>query len=509
MAIGRPKKMMNMYILEILNRYTDKDHRISQKEIQNKLEYEYEMMVDRKAVKANILDLIEAKYPIGYEVTTRVTPNSKTGKLEESEIYSDFYIERDFTDAEIRLIIDSLMFSKHIPNNHKKDLINKLVKLSSKYFKANTKYIENINTVTSQNYNLLLNIDVIDEAIDNKRQIAFTYNKYCVDKKLYPIFDNIIVNPLKISVANDHYYLICNDIGTDKINHYRIDKITNINILDSLQLKDSKKTNINYIDISDYLSSHMNMICGDSEKIVFSVEKSAIEIVIDQFGDKFNLLETRDNEYVITVKSNLFNMYYWVMQYSDYITIIEPIELSNKIRDAISKTYQKYISTEDKKYKKALENAKESNLLVLNGIDLRNREEFKVLTNLESLNLEHNNLHDISFLTNFDKLRNLEIRSNSIIDFNPIKELKKLNTLGLYNTGINDISFLRQCNCLKVLILQEDKIQNLSPLYELHNLSEIRLNKKLGNNIDYKKIKKNNPEIKIWTYRGSKYSIST
>ena len=54
MAIGRPKKMMNMYILDILKRNTDIDHAITQKEIQHRLETEYDMVVDRKAVKANL-----------------------------------------------------------------------------------------------------------------------------------------------------------------------------------------------------------------------------------------------------------------------------------------------------------------------------------------------------------------------------------------------------------------------------------------------------------------------
>lgn len=43
--------------------------------------------------------------------------NSKTGELEESYILSDFYLSREFTDGELqlRLLIDSLLFSRHIP----------------------------------------------------------------------------------------------------------------------------------------------------------------------------------------------------------------------------------------------------------------------------------------------------------------------------------------------------------------------------------------------------------
>ena len=40
---------------------------------------------------------------------------SKTGELEESYILSDFYLSREFSDGELRLLIDSLLFSQHIP----------------------------------------------------------------------------------------------------------------------------------------------------------------------------------------------------------------------------------------------------------------------------------------------------------------------------------------------------------------------------------------------------------
>ena len=50
----QPKKLIIMNILDILKKYTDEDHRLSQKEIAEILETEYEMKVDRKAVKRNL-----------------------------------------------------------------------------------------------------------------------------------------------------------------------------------------------------------------------------------------------------------------------------------------------------------------------------------------------------------------------------------------------------------------------------------------------------------------------
>lgn len=80
----QPKKMLILNILEILRKYTDEDHRLSQKAIVDILRTEYNMMVDRKAIKRNIMNLIDFGYNIEYSESVRMVPNAKTGELEES-----------------------------------------------------------------------------------------------------------------------------------------------------------------------------------------------------------------------------------------------------------------------------------------------------------------------------------------------------------------------------------------------------------------------------------------
>ena len=55
----QPKKMIILDILNILRKHSDEDHRLSQQQIQNLIEKEYEMKVDRKTVRRNLSKLIE------------------------------------------------------------------------------------------------------------------------------------------------------------------------------------------------------------------------------------------------------------------------------------------------------------------------------------------------------------------------------------------------------------------------------------------------------------------
>lgn len=60
MLDARPKKMMNMYILDILKRNTDSKHSMTQKEIQKRLETEYEITEPKELVEMCKLDLENA-----------------------------------------------------------------------------------------------------------------------------------------------------------------------------------------------------------------------------------------------------------------------------------------------------------------------------------------------------------------------------------------------------------------------------------------------------------------
>lgn len=139
MYVKQPKKLLILNILDILRKYTDEDHRLSQKEIAEILKNEYDMKADRKAIRRNLLNLMDCGYEIEYSETIRNVPvkDKKTGEvlrdkdtgepvMEENELWSDFYLKRQFTDGELRLLIDSLLFSRHIPYSQCKDLVEKL-----------------------------------------------------------------------------------------------------------------------------------------------------------------------------------------------------------------------------------------------------------------------------------------------------------------------------------------------------------------------------------------------
>lgn len=191
------KKLIIMNILKILKEHSDVEHPLTQKEIQNILEFEYDMKVDRKAIKRNLMNLIDFGYDINYTEKTRQKKNG-----EHEIVFTDWYLEREFEDSELRYIIDGLLFSKHIPTSQCKQLIDKISRLSSNEDKIKIKHMNNLPENTIQNKELFYTIEVLDEAIDKQRQVQFTYNVYGIDTKMHPKREEkYIVNPYQMAAT--------------------------------------------------------------------------------------------------------------------------------------------------------------------------------------------------------------------------------------------------------------------------------------------------------------------
>ena len=116
------KKLALLRILEILQRNTDEDHPLTHNEIADILLKEYGIKIERKAVGRNLALLAEA----GYDIRNCA--------------HGTYLAEREFESSELRLLIDSVLFSKHISPAHSRDLVGKLAALGGKHFEHHRRH---------------------------------------------------------------------------------------------------------------------------------------------------------------------------------------------------------------------------------------------------------------------------------------------------------------------------------------------------------------------------------
>ena len=339
-----PKKMLIINILDVLKKYSDENHRLSAKEIGDILAREYMQKADRKAIKRNLMNLIDFGYNIEYSETVRL---GKSG--EEETVYSDWYLNRDFTDPELRLLIDSLLFSKAIPYNQCKKLIGKLEGLSNTYFKTKVKHIRNMPEMLPVNKELFYTIDILDEAISNGKKVIFHYNEYGTDKRPRPRKgadgnpSDYKVSPYQMAATNGRYYLICKHEYFENVSNYRIDRISGIRILDEPVTPMRKVKGLEHgLDLHRHMAENIYMFGGDSARVRFRAKRYIIGDILDWFSGGVEFSSESEDDVIAAVRVSEMAMFYWAMQYGEHIEVLEPESLRNKVADAARDMVEKY-----------------------------------------------------------------------------------------------------------------------------------------------------------------------
>ncbi len=349
MYTKQPKKLIIMNILDILRKYTDINHRLSQKEISDILENEYCMTVDRKSIKRNLMNLIEFGYEINYSESIR-TFKDKDGKDVENVILSDFYLEREFTDSELRLLIDSVLFSNHIPYQQDKELVAKLSSLSNIYFKSRVKHVARMPQDKTDNKQLFYNIELLDEAISKSRKVSFNYLEYHTDKKLHKrnrtdgTVREYIINPYQLVAKEGKYYLICNNDKYDNISNYRVDRMTNMQILSEYRkpFETLKGSDGRTLNLEEYMDKHVYMFSGENIRAEFVAKKFIISDIIDMFGKDVRFSNETDTEVTVIATVNEIAMEQFARAYLPYLVIKKPLSLKDKLVEDIEKSLSQY-----------------------------------------------------------------------------------------------------------------------------------------------------------------------
>lgn len=332
-------------ILDILNKYSDENHRLSVATICEILENEYQQRINRKTAKSNLIILRECGYDIEYKLTQKKFAD---GKVE--EVYTDWYLVRKFTDSELTLLIDTVKYSDALSHVQRIELTQKLTELSSVYYEENI--IDDNNNLYDMHSNkeVFYTIELINNAIAEEKWLKFNYiTNYDLNKK--PIFKEensikkeYLVYPKQLVFKNGRYYLICVNMKyPDNLSNYRVDYIVNANSDEANEKPTEELYPMNtYDEVNSYLKESLYMFSGGRDQVMFIIEESILREVFDWFGFEVELKEKANNKIEVKALVNLNAMYYWSLQYGNHVEVIRPIELRERIQNTINNMQKIY-----------------------------------------------------------------------------------------------------------------------------------------------------------------------
>lgn len=283
--------------------------------------------------------------------------------------------------AELNQVIEGVLFLKSIDDESKEKIIRKLITLSSKNFPKYSPYIsENTRTISKKiagvfedsrvdEIALKNNLQVIRTAIEANKgaglKISFYFNGYDENKKLKARVDasgaklRYVVNPYYIIMYNGKPYLICATEPHDNVAIYRIDLMSEITTeIKASHAKDGKmisekrrpKSEIkglpmewNSKEASKFQTEHLYMYYGKPESISLKIDKDRYTLLHDYFGDRYQFVEHIDDTWdCIEVECVPDAMISWAMQCSDFVEVLQPELLCQRILGKCKSLAERY-----------------------------------------------------------------------------------------------------------------------------------------------------------------------
>ena len=315
-------KLRLLYIYQYLLRHSDAEHPVSTAELLKYLKDEYGLDVHRTTLPNDFAMMEEAG--IHFEII----------KSRQNKYYFD---DRPFDVTELKLLVDAVSSSKFITEKKSKELIKKLVELTSDYNAEKLRrHITVEGRVKSENEKAFYILDCINEAIDKNCKVSFQYADYNNRKykELRHDGEYYIVSPYSLVWDGDYYYMIGYCDNREHMRHFRLDRIYRIpNLLENQKAVLAPKG----FKLADYIKKIFRRYGGDETvDVELQCESFIMNAIIDHFGTKVQTEEIDDDHFKATVTVSPSPTFYrWVFGWNGAMKIINPENIKNEYNDML------------------------------------------------------------------------------------------------------------------------------------------------------------------------------
>ncbi len=317
MPRSQGQKLKLLYLMKILQEKTDEQHPLTVNELIGALS-RYDISAERKS----IYDDLESLRLFGLDI---VTVRSKS---------TGYYLaERTFELPELRLLVDSVQSSKFITHKKSMTLIKKIESLCSVYeAQSLARQVFVAGRIKTMNESIYYNVDKIHTGIGENRKISFQYFEYAVTKE--KVFrrggDRYIVSPFALTWDNENYYLVAFDTDAERIKHFRVDKMTDIQI--SSHQRDGLE-HFENVDVAVYSKKMFSMYSGEEETVRIEFTNRLVGVVIDRFGKDIAVVQSDEDHFIISVSVAVSPQFLsWIAGFGNEARVLSPDGVIERVK---------------------------------------------------------------------------------------------------------------------------------------------------------------------------------
>lgn len=317
MAKSSGQKLKLLYIIKYLSESTDETHPLSTARLIEKLEAEG-ISSERKS----IYDDIERLRDFGYDI---ITVSNRQG--------GGYYLAgREFELAELKLLVDAVQSSRFITTKKSRELIKKLEQMAGKYDAGKLqRQVYVAGRVKTENESIYYNIDTIHRAIQENRQILFTYMDWSLQKKLLPRKNGEKkVSPFALIWKEENYYLAAYDSVGGIMKHYRVDKMGKVAVTE--EKRDGTEL-FAHMDLAAYVNQTFGMFAGEEESVTLRFPNRLIGVVLDRFGKETDVRPLTEDTFAVRAKVSVSGQFFgWLAGIGKDAVIVAPESVREKYR---------------------------------------------------------------------------------------------------------------------------------------------------------------------------------
>lgn len=317
-------KLLVLY--EILRQYSDEEQPISTTELLKRLQ-EKGFQTGRQALYHDIEVLIEYGYDI---IKVKGNPNKY------------FLADRNFEIPELKILVDAVRAANFITPNKTAKLVDKLALLAGQYRAQILKEtVVHYDTCKQTNESIYYHIDVIERAIQEKRQIEFLYFDYDHNGERVYRRDGqtYLGSPLTLVMDRGYYYLLINHAHHgESATTYRVDRMDEVRLLgDEVTPADERLQR----RLSTIRDEAFMMYSGESTHVRLLFREEQMNAIMDRFGKPSLVVSHQPGYYEIKETIQVSKTFFsWLAGFEGKIQILSPKSVKEEFRAFLERNLQ-------------------------------------------------------------------------------------------------------------------------------------------------------------------------
>ncbi len=319
------QKLKIFYILDYLQKNSHENHPVRASELIAMLNSQHNITCDRKTVYSDISALQE----YGYDI---VSISGKSGGY--------YLASRSFELPELKLLIDAVQSSRYLTEKKSNELIEKLCDQCNEHdAKLMKRTVLVSGRVKSMNETIYYNVDTIQEAILQNRQITFRYFDWDFNGKRRYRDRPYVASPYGLCQDNENCYLLALS-QRHGVTSYRVDRMSDIMPLEDARISCPELTGK---ALTEHANKLFQMFSGETRNVKLRFHKSLLNVVIDRFGKDTMLIPDGEETFNFTVNVAVSPLFLsWVIGFGGKAKILYPADVAEQCKALCQEALAQY-----------------------------------------------------------------------------------------------------------------------------------------------------------------------